>query len=218
MTNPYGSDTPDNPYASSNNPGQYPGSAGGFNPAQQPGETTGQPYGAFPNAEANNQLQGGQAASAGIRLGAFVIDALLVGIVGLLISMLLLGGDFMAAFRAAQNGNDNAAAAIPSWKYALDSILGVVIWFAYRVGMETGAEGTLGKKILGLKVIGEDGGKLPAGRSFIRNIWYLIAALPSTIASIAQIAIMIVLGVTLSRDARHQHQPDKWAKALVVRK
>jgi uncharacterized RDD family membrane protein YckC len=102
----------------------------------------------------------------------------------------------------------------------LGSLLSVVLWFAYRVLMESHQFGrTVGKMALGITVVGDDGQKLTAQQSLIRNSWYLAIAVAGYIPLIGgfvAIGIYAALGVLIARDPQNQHICDKWAKAHVV--
>jgi len=92
------------------------------------------------------------------RVGAVIVDAILVGIVASLLAG-LLGGN---PIRSAQ----------------LSSVLTAVLTFAYFTYMEGSYGQTLGKKLLGLVVVTEDGGDCEMGDAAIRNLLRFVDALP----------------------------------------
>ncbi|WP_414122947.1 RDD family protein [Corynebacterium nuruki] len=179
MSNPYGSPgNPDDNNGNSGHSGDIPsyGDYAGGDPAQGYGQPQdpGNPYGAYPGGADQQYLGGSMLPGAGVRLGAFIIDA----------------------------------------------IIGIVLWLVYRVAMETTRGASLGKMILGLKVVDANGNNPSAQDSFLRNIWYLASNILSMIPFIGwlfSLAIYIALGVTISKDPQKQSFTDKWGKAYVVR-
>ncbi len=101
----------------------------------------------------------------GRRIGAAIIDF------GIVIVLLLLVG---ALF-----GDDAGADATPSERLGpLDSLLFLGLTFLYFWGTEATSGQTLGKRVLGLKVVSADGGP-PSGRAIlVRNIVRFVDALP----------------------------------------
>lgn len=104
-------------------------------------------------------------------------------------------------------------------RFYLGALLSLVLWFIYRVLMESKFGRTIGKMALGITVVGDDGQKLTAQQSLIRNSWYLAIAVAGYIPLIGgfvAIGIYAALGVLIARDPQNQHLCDKWAKAHVV--
>ncbi|WP_334145159.1 RDD family protein [Corynebacterium nuruki] len=213
MSNPYGSPgNPDDHNGNSGQSGDIPsyGDYAGGDPAQGYGQPQdpGNPYGAYPGGADQQYLGGSMLPGAGVRLGAFIIDAIIIGIVSFIIGLLIGGG------LTDDDGNVSTGASI------LISIIGIVLWLAYRVAMETTRGASLGKMILGLKVVDANGNNLSAQDSFVRNVWYLASNILSMIPFIGwlfSLAIYIALGVTISKDPQKQSFTDKWGKAYVVR-
>ncbi|MBA3747745.1 MAG: RDD family protein [Solirubrobacterales bacterium] len=101
----------------------------------------------------------------GRRIGAAVIDA---GIVLLL--LLLVGALF---------GNDTADDASVSQRLGpLDSLLFLALAFLYFWGTEATSAQTLGKRVLGLKVVSVDGGPASGRAILVRNLVRFVDALP----------------------------------------
>ncbi|WP_145943468.1 RDD family protein [Corynebacterium glyciniphilum] len=160
---------------------------------------------------------------AGKRLGAFVIDFVLFGIVaGILIAVIASGDmmDYADAYVAWDDaGQTGPMPELAMGKFYLGALLSLVLWFIYRVLMESKFGRTIGKMALGIAVVGDDGQKLTAQQSLIRNSWYLAIAVAGYIPLIGgfvAIGIYAALGVLIARDPQNQHLCDKWAKAHVV--
>lgn len=135
------------------------------------------------------------------RFGARIIDGLIVGIpVAILLAVLpgLGTGGLIGT--------------------ALSALAG----FAYFVFMETSSGATLGKRLLGMSVVGV-GGESPisADASARRNAWMLLGLLGGVpllglLASLASLGIAIAIAVTISSDNRNQGLHDKFGSTLVV--
>src|SRR3954469_5312434 len=98
--------------------------------------------------------EGGERAGFGRRFVQYVIDAILVGIVGGLIGV---------ALSMSQNGR---------------SALGVVFLLIYFTVLEGARSQTLGMQIMGLKVVdARTGGAIDYSRAFIRSLGRLVAGL-----------------------------------------
>lgn len=232
MSNPYGS--PDNPFDDDNGTGSGTGSTGdgtdrtggsslpsygdyasgtGDHGAVGDGNPYGAPAGGYnaapgggvPYGDADQSLfpTGSAYPGAGRRFGAFLIDTIIVGIVSFIIGMLF--------------GQSTTELTVGT--QLLLSLISIVLWFAYRVGMETSRGATLGKMALGMKVVDTDGRNLTAQNSFMRNVWYLVSSVVSIVPFIGwlfSLAVYIAVGVTISRDPYKQSYADKWGHAYVV--
>lgn len=130
----------------------------------------------------------------GRRIGAALID---IGIVVVL--LLLVGGIF---------GNDAAPGAPASARYgALDRVLFLCLAFGYFWATETVWAQTLGKRALGIRVVGLGGLRATAGAIFVR-----------TILRIVDFPVFYVVGliVVLATGPRRQRIGDLAAKTRVV--
>ena len=92
------------------------------------------------------------------RVGAVVVDAVLVGIVA---------GSVAGLF-----------AASPVRSASVSSGLGAVFTFAYFTYMEATYGQTLGKKLLGIVVVTKGGGPCETGDAVVRNLLRFVDALP----------------------------------------
>lgn len=226
MSNPYNADdgSPDNNGDSrsadhdrypTGNPGPYPD---GY---QQPYQ---QPYQAYPNTAfppvgypVVSPYPG-----AGARLGALILDLLIVTVVTSVIGFFLLRDDISTWIDQLNAWDPDSTAAVPELDmsdFYIISFLSLALWLIYRMGMEVALGQTVGKMALKMKVVDIDGRTPTAGAAFIRNSWYLIMAVAGLIpvlGAFASLIMYIALGVTISRDTYRQSFTDKWAKTYVV--
>ncbi|MGP5658659.1 RDD family protein [Corynebacterium falsenii] len=236
-SNPYGSDSNNqNPYGSSpqepangNNFPGYPASdsSNTGNPEASPQQPYGQQgqqgYGAYPTT-GNEMAPHGQYTSAGKRFLGYLIDFILIQlIVGGLLTYFIAGEAInewiQASVDAAQAGVE--APDMPYGSLATASILSLVVWFAYRILMETAKGGSLGHMALGNRVINANGTNPTALESFKRNSWFLVLSLLGALNMLGillGLVLYIALGVTISRSPIKQSFADKWAGTVVVDK
>jgi uncharacterized RDD family membrane protein YckC len=131
----------------------------------------------------------------GRRIGAAFID---IGIV--IVLMLLVGGIF---------GNDAAPDAPASARYgALDRVLILCLVFGYFWGTETVWAQTLGKRALGIRVVGVGGSKATAGATLVRTVLRVVDFLP--------VFYVVGLIAILATGPRRQRVGDLAAKTRVV--
>ncbi len=103
------------------------------------------------------------------RVGAYLLDAIFIG----LISMILQFG-LLILFGIAAGGDDGMLAA----GNAIGSLLGLAVTMAYFVGYETSAkQGTWGKQILGIKVTDMEGRRITTGRAIGRFFAKIVSGL-----------------------------------------
>lgn len=222
---------PNNPYGSNNNDDQGgPPSFGdysqnsndnynaGYNNAYNGG------FEQFP-ASPENSLQGGGYAGAGRRLVALILDGLVYFVALCLLVLVFAGSDISQWWSEVNDyieaGNSSAPAPeLDMGNMWLVSLLGYVLWFSYRAGMESTRGQTLGKMALGVKVVDADGQPISFVNSLMRNSWYLgiiVLGFIPVIGGLASIVIPIILGVMIAQNQYSQHVSDSWAKAYVVR-
>ncbi|MGO1949180.1 MAG: RDD family protein [Mycobacteriaceae bacterium] len=219
MTNPYNQnpDVPENNQGGASN--GLP-SYGDYNQGYNESYASG--YDQFPQDPSQNYLGAGYP-GAGKRLGALIIDSLIFGVITVILMSVIAGDDinrFMEDVNSwVDDGANGTAPELEMGSIIFVGILSVVLWFVYRVLMETSKGQTLGKMALGIKVVNADGQLISARDSLVRNSWFLVVAIISNIpmiGSIGMLAIYIVLGVLISRSPHNQHTCDQWAKAYVV--
>jgi len=91
-----------------------------------------------------------------------------------------------------------------------------LLTFVYFFVLETTTGSTLGKKLLGLRVVGPGGVAKPtAAQAAIRNSWTLLPIIPFVGGLLGIIAIFII-GVTISGSATKQGKHDQLAGGTLV--
>jgi uncharacterized RDD family membrane protein YckC len=192
---------------------QYPGGAQQPQFGQQPQDAYGQqqaaygqqqPYGQQPYGQPGfggpQVPQGTQPGDLWLRFAARFIDGLIVGVpVGIV--LLVIG---FAALHGAMYFNDLV---IP--------IIAAAANVGYFVLMESNNGATLGKKILGLRVLGPNGGPIDAGMSFRRNMFMLFQVIPC-LGSLIALGMWIYIAVTIEQDPNKQGWHDKFAGGTQV--
>jgi uncharacterized RDD family membrane protein YckC len=132
-----------------------------------------------------------------LRLGALIIDAVILGIVNFVLT-LLLGGGMMGDPANPQAGPAFGAA----------NGIGFLINIAYFTLLEGGSrQATLGKSLLGLKVTDMDGNPIGYGKALLRNIAKIVSSLILGIG-------YIMAAFTSRKQALH----DMIASCLVVKR
>ncbi|MEV6274555.1 RDD family protein [Nocardia sp. NPDC051832] len=157
--------------------------------AQQQGY--GQPYG-----QGYTYAGFGTPADLGVRVGARVIDTLIV-LIPVNVIMRVIYGSGTGFFVGV-------------------SVLGAIALTLYFVLMETQQGTTLGKKLLGLRVLGPNGApKVTAEQSLKRNLYTLVYVIPC-IGQIASLALIVYMMITTSQDPNKQGWHDKFAGGTQV--
>jgi uncharacterized RDD family membrane protein YckC len=132
----------------------------------------------------------------GLRLAAFLIDALIVGFFGLVLGVLVGIVAFLIQWLT------------PSQAEHLEILVvvcGIIFSIAYYVAGWANSGQTVGKGTLGLKVVGPDGQPPSGGQAVLRYVGYLVSA------------IVVSLGfVWILFDRKRQGWHDKLAKTYVV--
>ncbi|KAF0836774.1 RDD family protein [Nocardia caishijiensis] len=155
-------------------------------------------YGADPY---NQQGFGGtQAGDLGTRLGARVIDGFIIGIpmaiVNFVVGMALMDSPLLSG--------------IIVW------VLMGIAYVGYNVGFEVTQGTTLGKKLLGLRVVAPGGApKLTPEASFKRNI-FLAPMVIYCLGALATTGLAIYIAVTINNDPNKQGWHDKLAGGTQV--
>ena len=137
---------------------------------------------------------GGQPGGLGVRLGARLIDGVIVGIVGTIL---------VVAVGATSN----------VW---VTGLFTGVLTFVYYVALEVTQGATLGKKLLGLSVRGPGGAAKPtAAQSAIRNSWTLLPIIPF-IGGLLGVVAIVVIAVTINGSPTKQGKHDELAGGTQV--
>ncbi|MET8655159.1 MULTISPECIES: RDD family protein [Nocardia] len=158
-----------------------------------------QQYGQDPYQQQGYGPQGGGSgvgADIGVRIGARVIDHLIVAIPVVIIVSVLFG--------------------LGTGGQIINGVLSTVALLAYFVGMETSQGTTLGKKILGLKVVAPGGApKLTPEVSLKRNL-YVAAQIIPCVGGLISLGLAIYIIITTSQDPNKQGWHDKFAGGTQV--
>jgi uncharacterized RDD family membrane protein YckC len=78
-----------------------------------------------------------------------------------------------------------------------------LVWFVYRT-VADGTGGSLGKRLLGLRVIGARGPRAGLGAGATRNLWGLSSLLPAAVGPVVGNALAVAVSVTVAVSiARH---------------
>jgi uncharacterized RDD family membrane protein YckC len=112
-----------------------------------------------------------------IRFAAFLIDGILVGIVGFIITLPLTFLGIGSAVAINQNDPASAMAALPTIIAAqgLGFVIRLALFIAYEAYFLSKRGATLGKVALGLKVIRTDGGPISLGLAVGRSFGYMLS-------------------------------------------
>ncbi len=195
--NPYGSEpttppaAPQNPYSSAPPP---PASPYAGNPPSA-GQT---PYGAtpFPTTPGPTPVAGAQPGDLLPRFFARLIDGLILAVVDIVVTVIT---------------NSTVA-----------GVIGGIIYLGYYAYLESSRGQTIGKQVLNLHVQGASGANPTMEEALRRNAWAalgIISAIPilGWIASLAELAAVIMIAVTISQDALRRGWHDKFANTSVVK-
>jgi uncharacterized RDD family membrane protein YckC len=136
-------------------------------------------------------------ATLGVRIGARLLDFLLVGIPASILLALLGFGTY---------GVDN-------W---LSNAIISVLWFGYFVWFESSSGATVGKKLLNLHVVVADGSHPSLEVAAKRNIWMLFGLIPLVGGILSLVAIIVIL-VTISSNPQSRGYHDTFAGTAVMR-
>jgi uncharacterized RDD family membrane protein YckC len=143
------------------------------------------------------------------RLVAYIIDSALLGTVGFIVSLPFLGLVGIGAM-SAHDEPEAAAGVIMAAVGAYLIVLGamaVVGWLYFALMESSGAQGTLGKMALGIKVTDLQGNRISFGRASGRYFGKILSSLILNIG-------YVIAGFTQQKQALH----DIIAGCLVVNK
>jgi uncharacterized RDD family membrane protein YckC len=203
-------------------PASDPSAAGG----QTGGYAGGQPGGPPPGGYAPAPGQGygpatggvGQPADLLMRFLARLIDFVILGIGVAIINAILFVGIFGLA-----SGGGFGMSMGGSYAYAaLTGVLGAVIYLGYFSLLESRNGQTLGKMLLKLRTEGPDGNPPSMELAIKRNFWVALGALAvipivgGLIGGLAELAIIIVIAVTISNSPTKQGWHDTFAGGTKV--
>ena len=153
---------------------------------------------------------GDEPASLGVRVIARIIDSILLGILmSIVLAPLLVGSIF----------DDTSGTGVFSTGFngagIFYSVISLAVTFGYYVFLEMTRGQTLGKMILGIKVVGPTGGNPEADQSFRRNLWMAISIIP-VLGGLLQLAAAIYIMVTINNSPIGQGWHDEFAGGMRV--
>ncbi|WP_225333770.1 RDD family protein [Halomicrobium urmianum] len=117
----------------------------------------------------NSTLDVNQKAGLGKRAVALIVDSILMGIVAAVLTMAI---GFAVPMGGGPGSNGMAGVVVGL------QLLTPLIMFAYFIVLEALYGQTLGKMLLSITVVGEDGSPIGWGESIIRNLLRIVDALP----------------------------------------
>lgn len=216
----YNRDYTHNPYSSPDTPsypayGQSPFEAPGYG-GDQPGYPTNN-YGGpnYGTPMANPTLMGfgaPDAAGPWRRLGAYLVDSLVVGLISSILTSF-----FLSTPLAPQTEADMDRFIAEMVEYGGQvAVVTAVIFFVYATILQTTNFSTLGKRALGIRVTDMERSPLTLGRSALRNAWLLLSAVPFVSWLVTIIGLVIFI-MAFAGD-RTQGLNDKWAQTRVVKR
>lgn len=172
-------------------------------PPPPPGDTGGMP------PPPSGSPQGTAGADVGIRVGARLIDSIILWIVSLIIITPLV---FTALFADSQSGGMMSTFGGGGFGIGaiVASLLSLAIWLAYYALFDSRMGGTPGKKILKLEVRGPDGTNPTIEESLKRNAWMVLSIVPF-VGGLLQLAAAIYILVTISRSDANVGWHDEFA-------
>lgn len=205
------------PYPGQSGPPAYPGQPGqyggpGYGP---PGGPQGQGYGEVAQAQSGLvQIPGVgtvKVATLGSRALARIIDSVILGIVIWILWTVIIGSTTAAVSNSDGTVSDQAAAGLLGAVFGAFMIT-VVITIAYELVLTAIKGQTLGKMIMGIKVVRSGDGQVPGfGPSFMRWLLPIIGAILCGIG-----AILVFLSPLFDSSGRVQGWHDKAANTLVI--
>lgn len=134
------------------------------------------------------------------RVGAFLLDAVVLGFTFGTLSALIAAAAFVVA-------PDPTGSVAVNTAVLLLQVLTVAVGFGYFVYTEGRYGQTLGKRALGIVVVSEDGEPIDSGDALVRNVLRIVDALPG----------MFLLGaVLILLTERGQRVGDLAAETVVV--
>lgn len=131
-------------------------------------------------------------ASLGARIGARLLDVLLIGIpASIILAIVGLGS-------------------------VGTGVVVSLLWFGYFVWFESNQGATVGKKILNMRVVGPDGSYPAVDVAAKRNVWMLAGIIPVVGGLLSLIAVIVII-VTISQSEENRGYHDTFAGTAVLR-
>jgi uncharacterized RDD family membrane protein YckC len=149
----------------------------------------------------------GQTADLGIRIGARLIDAVILMIVQFAIIVPIIIGAMFSDVSGFGFG----------WSIGtlVMQILVAVLYIGYFAFLESSRGQTVGKMLLKLKTVGPDGGNPTMEQAIKRNAWLALSIVP-IIGGLLQLAAIIYIMVTINSDPANRGWHDQFAGGTSV--
>jgi uncharacterized RDD family membrane protein YckC len=141
----------------------------------------------YPQSPAQPQLQ---YVGVGMRFLALLIDSILVGIIGGILGVI---------FRSSLSTTGSVT---------VTSAIGSILVILYYVGLEATQGATLGKMILGLRIVKTDGSPIGWSESIVRNLLRIVDAL----------FVYLVGAILIWTSPQRQRLGDRVAHTVVIRR
>lgn len=163
------------------------------------------------------------AATAGQRIGASILDSIINGIFLLPVSVML----GQAIFDALESSTDitlslNALLSGPKLIFVM--IYTAALSFIFQLIIPLSTDGkTIGKAVVGLQVISDDGERASGSQLFIRSVIYTVFPLLGYISVVGVFVqpvsyiFWIISTVLLFTDVYHRALHDKWSRTIVIK-
>jgi uncharacterized RDD family membrane protein YckC len=162
----------------------------------------------------------GQPADLLMRFLARLIDFILLGIVNSIIALIIVAGAF-----GLSGGNSYGFGSGHSYgASALSAVIASVLYLGYFTLMESRTGRTIGKMLLKLQTQGPDGSTPTTEQALKRNFWValgilgVIPVVGGLIGSVAELAIVILIAVTIHSSPVREGWHDKLAGGTRVLK
>lgn len=144
-------------------------------------------------------------ASVGKRVGAYIIDAIGLGIlVAIVLTVTGIGGGLMGMATTGQGYFGNLIAAVAT--------------LAYFGLMEAGSGQTIAKKLLGIRAVSADGSPVTLQAAVLRRLPFVVGSLiPGTIGGLVGFVLILAILITAIQDEpENRGIHDKWAGTKVI--
>ena len=159
----------------------------------------------------------------GSRFAGYLLDTLLITAVEAVVTVPLVFVPIVQFYRDHPVVSGQSLPPLPTeltTRFAILGLFGALVSALYFGGLVAWQGRTVGQRAAGTRVVREeDGGKLPAGRAFLRAVVFWGPGVVSPIPSIGGFAGLLAFLMLLSVawDPRKQGWHDKLGKALVVK-
>lgn len=141
--------------------------------------------------------------------GIMQYQGVLVRFVALVIDSIILAVTFgiLGSFFGTFSNVTSTSQGIPLYYGAASNLLAFIIYIAYFTALEGSRGQTVGKSVMRIKVVKEDGGRIDMGSALIRNVLRIVDAL----------FIYLIGAMIIWRTSKKQRIGDFAAKTVVIK-